>query len=108
MKELSKFFSVDLSFLIIGALSGLIAMNSEENRKKSRWERFIIGLTGVCSAVFLTPLIVWLIQLCFESDVPHGAQLGIAFTVGQLGLEATKRIFNFIMKLKEMKDNKDD
>lgn len=106
MKEISKFFSVDMSFLIIGALSGLIAMNSEENRKKSKWERFIIGLTGVCSAVFLTPLIVWIIELCFQTKVPHGAQLGIAFTVGQLGLEATKRIFNLIVKLKEMKEDK--
>lgn len=106
MKELSKFFSVDVSFAIIGILSGLIAMNSEENRKKSKWERFIIGLTGFCSAVFLTPLIVWIIEICFETTVPHGAQLGIAFTVGQLGLEATKRILNFFMKIKEIKDEK--
>lgn len=103
MKELSKLLSIDISFLIVGALGGLIAMNNKENKKKSKWERFLIGISGVCSAGLLTPLIIWVIELFVKTPVPISVQLGFAYAVGLAGSEVMNWLIDLIALLKEFK-----
>jgi len=106
MKEWLKIGGFELSFLIIGAISGLIAMNSEEHRKKTRWERFIVGLSGFSCACFVTPVVVWGIELTSNVIVPPIVQCGIAFVIGQMGLGAVKMAFNLIVQFKKFRDEK--
>lgn len=105
MKEISKFLTVDISIVIIGLISGLLSINREENRKKSKFEKFTVGLSGFISAVCLTPLIVWITELCFSVEVPHPVQLGIAYTVGQVGFRAIDMLFDLLERFKKLKDD---
>jgi hypothetical protein len=98
-----KLSSIDISFLIVGALGGLLAMNSKENRKKTRWERFIIGISGVCSAALLTPVFIWIVEMSFSVKMPVPVQLGMAYLCGQLGLEVINWFFDLFDLIKEFK-----
>ena len=99
MKEFFKYYGIELTFLIAGICGGVLAMSKDEHRKKSVMEKFFIVLGGTATAVYITPLVIWVAAITIKYDVPGNVQFGIAFLTGLGGLSLAERITSISLAL---------
>lgn len=84
-------------YAFIGITSGVVEVSTKENKNKTNFEKFCVILTALSFAVFLTPTVIWLIEINFNITIPNGVCYGIGFAVSKVG-EKTFVIFTKTMK----------
>lgn len=83
-------WGLELGYMIGGFFGSLIFMNTEKNKKRPKWEKVIIVITGILAANYVTPLLIWLLQ------VPAGVQYGVSFVIGYMGLNGLGLIIDTV------------
>lgn len=83
-----KDWSIELIYIIPGAIGAFLVALKKPNRKRPWWEKLIIIFIGTATANFLTPLVLWVFNM------PYSVHGGIAFLLGYLGLEAVAKIID--------------
>lgn len=92
MKEFFKSLGLDISFIIIGLISAFAMIRQEEHQYKSKGAKISIWLAGFCFAVFVTPLVIWIVEINIGLIMPLGAQFGACYVCSQFGHETIKMI----------------
>ena len=83
-------WGLKIGYIIGGGGGTLIFMNSEKKRKRPWWEKVLIVLTGIGTANYVTPLLIWLL------GVPEGVQYGVSFVIGYMGLNGLGLIIDTV------------
>lgn len=87
MKEFYHFFEkigVDFALMLAGLFGG-IAFVSKPNEMNNA-QKFLTVITGVSTANYLTPVVMWLF------NIPAKLGFGLAFLLGFTGLKAIELI----------------
>ena len=96
MKEFYLFckdIGADLAFMLAGLFGG-VAFVSKPN-EMSFWQKVLTVMTGVGTANYLTPLVIWLLH------IPEKLGYGIAFILGYMGF----KVIELIIKRYQEKQN---
>lgn len=89
MKYFLRDWGIELAYMVAGLFGSLVFIQQKQNRKRPKWEKFIIVLVGIVTANYLTPAIVWLL------NVPQRVEYGISFVVGYMGLNLIGFIIDY-------------
>lgn len=85
-------WGLEIGYMIGGAFGSLLFMNTEKNKKRPLWEKIVIVVTGILSANYVTPLLIWVL------GVPATVQYGVSFVIGYMGLNGLGLIIDGIRK----------
>lgn len=87
-------------YFIIGVLSGIIQISHKDNMYKSPFERFCIVLTSLCFCMFVTPSLLWFLELKFNVIIPIPVSFGIVFFMSKFGEPLLSTILRIIKETK--------
>lgn len=86
-------------YVIIGILSGVIEVGDTMHRNKTKFEKFTIGATAFCFAVFVTPTFIWLIEIYFNTSIPQNVNYGVCFFSGKFGERTLSLLMHITKKI---------
>jgi len=94
-------YSVELILFIAGAIGSAIA-DSRSEVKLTNKQKVIRMFFGGATAVFLTELVVLLINTYTQIELSTGMSAGVGFFLGHIGMEG---ITSFMLSFKKKKEN---
>lgn len=100
MKETYIFFKdigLDLAFMIAGLFGG-VAFVSKPN-EMSFWQKVLTVLTGIGTANYLTPFVLWVLH------IPEKLGYGLAFILGYMGFKVIEAIIKRYQERQNKKSN---
>jgi hypothetical protein len=97
MKEYLNSLGIHLGLMFAGLIGGLVFMNMPKNKKRPTWEKITIVLVGIACANYLTPLLIWLM------NIPKDVQYGVSFLIGYMGLKGIGSIIDMVRNKIESK-----
>lgn len=92
MRDFFKSIGLDISFIIIGILSAFIMMKDEKHREKTFLEKLAIWASGFGFAVFVTPLVIWIVEISLSRPMPAMPRWGVCFLCAKFGEEIIKLV----------------
>lgn len=82
-------WGLEIGYMVGGLFGALIFMGNEKRKKRPLWERVLIAFTGILTANYLTPLLI------YTFGISERVQYGMSFIIGYMGLNGLGLIIDF-------------